>query len=464
MKNKYYIIVSLIIISSINKAVISQESAINTDQLNEFRAAFNSDKNSKAKMNAVSSNDIRKLALNRENLGKVDHHFSNRVESGAITDQKSTGRCWLFTGLNVFRAKVIEEKNLEDFSFSNNFNFFYDQLEKSNLFLEEIIATADKPIENKKVEWLFKHPIGDGGQWTGVVDIISKYGVVPSDVFPESYSSENTRIMSTLIRKKLKEDGLILRKMYSQGIEETDLRQSKQEMLSDIYKILAIALGEPPTEFQWRYKDKDGNLSEFKSYTPKSFFETFVNIDLNDYVMFMNDPSRDFNKVYEIEYDRHTHEGQNWKYINSEADKIKKFSMESIKGNEAMYFSCDVGKQLDKDRGYLDVNNYDYASLIGIELGMDKKQRIQTFESGSTHGMALVAVDIIDDKPVKWLLENSWGDSGFEGHLIMTDEWFDEYMFRVVIHKNYIDAETLKILEQDATMLPPWDPMFSPDE
>jgi len=180
--------------------------------------------------------------------------------------------------------------------------------------------------------------------------------------------------------------------------------------------------------------------------------------------MFMNDPSREFGKLYEIDYDRHTFEGGNWKYINLEADIIKDFAKMSILGNDAMYFSCDVGKQLDKNRGYLDVNNYDYAALMGIELGMNKKQRIQTFESGSTHGMALVAVDIIDDKPVKWLLENSWGDSGFEGHLIMTDEWFDEYMFRVVIHKDYIDAATLKILEQDATLLPPWDPMFSADE
>lgn len=444
--------------------LLAQESGtIDKSLLNELRSSIGSEKDIEAIQNAVSSNDIQKLALNRQNLGKVDEYFSNRVESNGITDQKSTGRCWLFTGLNVFRAKVMTEKNMDEFSFSHSFNFFYDQLEKSNLFLEGIILTADKPMDDKKVAWLFKNPIGDGGQWTGVVDIITKYGLVPSDVFPESYNSENTRWMSRLIRRKLKEDGLTLREMYTNGANEKKLQENKNEMLKDIYRILVISLGEPPAEFQWRYKDKDGNLSELKTYTPNSFYEEFVNVDLNEYIMFMNDPTREFDKVYEIEFDRHIIEGHNWKYLNLETDKIKQFAIVSIKNNEAMYFSCDVGKQLDKERGYLDVNNYDYNALFGVDFDLDKKQRIETYESGSTHGMALMAVDIQNDKPVKWLLENSWGNTGFEGHLIMTDEWFDEYMFRMVIHKSYIDAETLKILEQEPIILPPWDPMFQTD-
>ncbi|MBC8486543.1 MAG: C1 family peptidase [Bacteroidetes bacterium] len=445
------------------RVMAQDKGSIDKSLLNAMRESLNNDKNSKAIMNAVSSNNIRKLALNRENLGKIDTYFSHRVKSAGITDQKSTGRCWLFTGLNILRSKVIEEKNLENFNFSHNYNFFYDQLEKANLFLEGIIATADKPMDDKKVEWLFKHPVNDGGQWTGVVDIINKYGLVPLEVFPESYNSENTSLMSSFLRRKLKEDGMKLREMYTNGKTENELREKKEKMLSDVYRILAITLGEPPAEFSWRYKDKDGNLSELKTFTPKSFFVEFVNINMDDYVMFMNDPSREFGKPYEIEFDRHVFEGQNWKYINMETDKIKEFAMRSITDNEAMYFSCDVGKQLNKDRGYLDVNNYDYDDLFGVEFGMDKKLRIQTYESGSSHGMALVGLDIEDSKPVKWLLENSWGESGFEGHLIMTDEWFDEYMFRLVVHKKYIDEEILKILDQEPIMLPPWDPMFAPD-
>lgn len=461
---KIILILTTSLFVSLGFIVSAQEAGeINHEMLMMFSKELKNTEGINATMNAVSSNDIQKLAINRENLGKVDNYFSNRVESKGITNQKSTGRCWLFTGLNVMRAKVIEENNMKSFSFSHNYNFFFDQLEKSNLFLEGIIKTADKPMDDRNVEWLFKNAIGDGGQWTGVVDIIQKYGVVPAEAFPESYNSENTRWMSKLIRKKLKEDGLELRQMHADGDKEKKLRETKNVMLAEVYKILAITLGEPPHDFTWRYEDKDGVLSEAVEYTPISFYEKFANINLDDYVMFMNDPSRDFGALYEIENDRHTYEGGNWKYINLESDKIKEFAKKSILGNDAMYFSCDVGKQLDKDRGYLDVNNYDYGTLMGIELGMDKKQRIQTFESGSTHGMALVAVDLIDDKPVKWLLENSWGDSGFKGHLIMTDEWFDEYMFRVVIHKDYIDAETMKILETEALILPPWDPMFSPD-
>lgn len=461
-KYRFVLILSLAFLLSFNYG-FSQSGQLNDDLIKSFRTEFKNNPETKALMNAVSSNDIQKLAINRENLGKIDNLFSHRVKSSGITDQKSTGRCWLFTGLNVLRAEVMEEKSLENFSFSQSFNFFYDQLEKSNLFLEGIIATADKPMDDKKVEWLFKNPIGDGGQWTGVVDIINKYGLVPAEVFPESYNSENTRLVSRFVGRKLKEDALSLRSMHAQGKKESELRKAKEIMLADIYQILAISLGETPQEFTWRYKDKDGNLSALSTYTPKSFFEEFVNVNLDDYIMFMNDPTREFGKLYEIEYDRHTLEGGNWKYINLENEKIKNFAVASIVGNDAMYFSCDVGKQLDKDRGFLDVNNFDYDALFGMDFTLDKKQRIETFESGSTHGMALVGVDLVEEKPAKWLLENSWGDSGFNGHLIMTDEWFNEYMFRLVIHKKYVDAETLKILNNEAIILPPWDPMFSPD-
>jgi len=439
--------------------------SISENGLNKMRQQFHNSENATARMNAVSSNNISKLSLNRENMGKVDTHFSNLVETAGITDQKSTGRCWLFTGLNVFRAKVISENNMEDFSFSHNFNFFYDQLEKANLFMEGVIHSADKPMDDKRVDWLFKNPIGDGGQWTGVADIIGKYGLVPASVFPESYNSENSRVMSRMVRRKLRENGMKLREMFANGTKENQIRDEKDKMLTEIYQILAITLGEPPLEFQWRFKDIDGNLSELKTYTPKSFYDEFVGTNLDDYIMFMNDPSREYGKLYEIDYDRHIYEGKNWKYINLEIDKIKGFAQESIINNEAMYFSCDVGKQLDKDRGYLDVNNYDYDNLFGVDFGMDKKMRIQTFESGSSHGMALMGVDVIEGKTEKWLLENSWGESGFNnGYLIMTDEWFNEYMFRLVVNKKHIDAETLKILDQEPILLPPWDPMFSAED
>ncbi len=432
------------------------------DLIKSFSNKFHTDKTNIALQNAISSNDIRKLAINRNNLGKTDNYFKYKVETNGITDQKSSGRCWLFTGLNVLRPIATANMNISDIKFSQTFLFFYDQLEKANLFLEGIIDTRTKPLEDKRVEWLLKNPIGDGGQWTGLVDLATKYGIVPEDVMPESYNSENTRIISELLANNLKADAMEIRTMASQKKSDAAISSRKIEMLSDIYKVLALSLGEPPTEFSWRFTDKDNKISELINYTPITFYKKWVNINLTDYVMFMNDPSRPFYKLYEIDYDRHLLEGGNWKYINLPINEIKDYAKKSIIANEAMYFSCDVGKQLDIDRGYLDINNYNYSGLFSVNFEMDKKQRIETFASGSTHGMTLVGLDVDkEDKSTKWLLENSWGMKGYKGFLIMTDDWFSEYMFRLVINKKYIPEQVMKILETKAVMLPPWDPMFA---
>jgi len=435
---------------------------ISAEVLKEIQKSYHNNTYDKAIGNAVSGNEIKKLAMNRQNIAANDNYFSNRISSKGISDQKSSGRCWLFTGLNVIRAKVIGKYNLSQFQFSQNYSFFWDQLEKSNLFLQEIIATKDKPLDDKKVEWLFKNPIGDGGQWTGVVNITQKYGLIPSEIMPETKNTDNTNVMSSLLGCKLRESALKLREMAAKGIKIEILDNQKKETLSEIYKILVYCLGEPPSEFNWRYKTNDGKISELKKYSPLSFYKEFVNIDLNNYVMFMNDPSRPFYKLYEIENDRHTYEGNNWKYINLPIEEIKKIAIASILDTNALYFSCDVGKQLNSEKGLLDVNNYDYESLFGVKFGMNKTQRIQSFESGSSHGMTLIAVDLAKGKPVKWLLENSWGsNAGYEGHLIMTDQWFEEYMFRLVANKKYVSSEILLISEQQPIVLPPWDPMFS---
>ncbi|RLD75799.1 MAG: aminopeptidase, partial [Bacteroidetes bacterium] len=455
--NSIYRITLLAFILITGSSIASAQGSLNNEDLAKIKSSVTFDEDTRALMNAISSNDISKLAVNRENLGKVNPYFTNKVEIQGITNQKSSGRCWLFTGLNVLRPKVIEKYNMKEFEFSQNYGFFWDQLEKSNLYLESVIATADLPDDDRKVDWLFKNPIGDGGQWTGVVDIVEKYGAVPASVMPESNNSENTRWMSRFLRRKLREDALTLRKMAAEGSEEGRLRDEKINMLSDIYRILVLCLGKPPTEFPWQYEDKDGNISELKTYTPKSFYEEMVGIDLRDYVMFMNDPTREYYKLYEIEYDRHMLEGGNWKYINLPVDEIKDFAKASIIANEAMYFSCDVGKQLESEKGMLDVNNFDYDELFGVDFSMDKAGRIKTYDSGSSHGMSLVGVNILPDGSIdKWLLENSWGEKGFEGFLIMTDEWFSEYMFRLVIHKDFLDKKTLDILDTEPVLLPPW--------
>ena len=366
------------------------------------------------------------------------------------------------------RSKVINKHNLPGLTFSHVYNFFYDQLEKSNLFLQAVIDTGDKPMEDKTVEWLFKNPLSDGGTFTGVADLVAKYGIVPAGVMPETYASNNTSRFTALIKRKLREDGLILRDKIAAGASKKELETLKTTMLSEVYRILVLGFGEPVTTFMWAPKDAQGKyMWEPKEYTPRSFYAEFVGEDYqNDYIMLMNDPTREYWKTYEIQYDRHTYDGHNWLYLNLPLEDIKEMAIASIKDSTMMYFSCDVAKELDSKRGLLDLDNFDYESLLGIKFGMDKAQRIRVFDSGSSHAMTMMAVNLdAEGKPTMWKVENSWGaTSGHKGHLIMTDEWFNEYMFRLVVNKKYANDRVLKAAKQKPIHLPCWDPMFMGEE
>lgn len=457
-------ILTLAVMLTTSHGIIAQ-TEITEQMLNDFRQNTELKGAEKAIQNALAATDIRNLALNHENQQEKNTFFSNSVPSKGITDQESSGRCWLFTGMNVLRSKMINEKQLNSMNFSHIYLFFYDQLEKSNLFLQAIIDTRKSPMDDKTVEWLFRNPLSDGGTFTGVADLVAKYGVVPQGIMPETYASNNTSRFTSLIKRKLREYALELRSMKG---NEQALQNAKKEMLAEVYRILVLGFGQPPTEFTWAPKDANGKyVSEPKNYTPKSFYAEMIGEDLqNDYVMLMNDPTREYWKTYEIQYDRHTYDGHNWLYLNVPMEDLKAAAIASIKDSTMMYYSCDVAKELDSKRGLLDMNNYDYSSILGVDFKMDKKQRIQSFDSGSSHAMTLKAVDLdANGKPVKWEVENSWGaTSGFNGHLIMTDEWFDEYTFRLVVKKKYLSEKALKASQQKPTLLPCWDPMFAGEE
>lgn len=436
---------------------------LDANTLETLRSSYNRDGANKALRNALNGTDIDKITKNPEAADGFDTYFSHKVESKGITDQKSSGRCWLFTGLNVLRSQMMAKHNLPEFKLSQNYNFFYDQLEKSNLFLQGVIDNASKPMDDKMVDWLFSNPLSDGGQYTGLSDNIMKYGVVPAEVMNETYTSNNTAKVRRLLSLKLREDGLALRIMVADKASAKDVMSAKKNMLGEIYRMLAISLGEPPTEFTWTRKDKKGKLVSTKKYTPQEFYKEFAGNDLKgDYVMLMNDPTREYHRVYEIDFDRHAYDGENWKYINLPIEEIKDIAIKSIQDSTMMYFSCDVGKFFDRERGVLDIDNFDYESLFGVKFGMDKKDRIRTHASGSSHAMTLMAVDLTENgEPKKWMVENSWGNGANGGHLIMTDRWFDEYMFRLVANKKYVPEQTLALLKQRPILLPAWDPMFS---
>ncbi len=422
----------------------------------------------RALSNAIASNNIDNLAKNRRQA-PMSTYFSIETPKQSITDQKQSGRCWMFSGFNVLRSDYARtckndslRKDYAGIELSQDFLFFYDQLEKSNLFLQGVIDTSDKPMENERVRFFFQSPIGDGGTFCGVADLAEKYGLVPAEVCTETYSAENTSKMRTLLKSKLRQMGLQLRNAGSKAKAE----KLKPSMLAEVYHMLVMTLGEPIKTFSYTFRNKDGKALNTKQFTPKTFYDEVVGRPLNgSFIMVMNDPRRPYHKTYEVEYDRHTYDGHNWKYLNLPMEDIEQLAIAQLRDGRKLYSSYDVGKQFDRKRGYLALDNYDYTSLFG-DFTMNKAERIATFDSGSTHAMTLTAVDLdADGKPLQWKVENSWGsDHGQKGCLIMTAEWFREYMFRLVVDKQYVPENILREAEQKPIMVMPEDPLFMEDE
>ena len=462
------IVLALCLMAAGGACAQQSDGGISADMLSRIRSA-QSTAADKALFNAIASNKIDDIAFNFANSGDIDTHFSVETPKQSIHDQKSSGRCWMFSGLNVLRSDFAKRHaDSLRVEFSHDYLFFYDQLEKANLMLQGVVDCAKKSMDDTRVQFFFKNPLNDGGTFCGVSDLAGKYGLVPKSVQPETFSAENTSRMSALVSSKLREFGLELRQMVADGKKPAAIKERKTQMLATVYHMLCLTLGEPVSEFDYAFRDKDGKqVGEVRHYTPRQFYDATVGRQLNGtFIMVMNDPRRPYHKTYEVEYDRHTYDGHNWKYLNLPTDEIAQLAIASLKDGRKMYSSYDVGKQFDRKRGYLDTANYDYGTLFGTTFGMDKAQRIATFDSGSTHAMTLTAVDLdADGKPVKWKVESSWGPSyGQAGCLIVTNRWFGEYMFRLVVDKAYVSDALLKEYEQKPVMVMPEDPLFGVDD
>ena len=426
-------------------------------------------RSNKAISNAMASNSIDDLARNYRNNSITDTHFSVETPKQSIHNQRQSGRCWMYSSFNVMRANFARRHNdTLRVEYSHDYLFFYDQLEKANLMLQGIIDCADKPIDDQRVQFFFQHPINDGGTFCGAADLAEKYGLVPVEVQPETYTAERTSKLSQLLSSKLREQGLELRRMVAGGKSKSAILQRKTEMLGVIYNMLSLALGEPIKSFTYAFKNKDGKtVTPARTYTPLEFFQETQGGPINGtFIMAMNDPRREYYKTYEVEYDRHTYDGHNWRYVNLPMEEIAKMAIASLKDSTKLYSSYDVGKQLNRNTGYLALDNFDYGTLFGTTFPMNKADRVATFDSGSSHAMTLTAVDLdANGNPIKWKVENSWGaESGQHGYIIMTNDWFNEFAFRLVVDKKYVPAHILKANETKPVMIMPEDPLFMYDD
>ena len=441
---------------------------ISDKMLREIQKEYALSGTSRALQNAMASNAIDDLTRNHQASGQLDTYFSVETKAQSISDQKQSGRCWMFSGLNVLRSDFALRTDSLRVEFSEAYLFFWDQLEKANLMLQGIIDNGNKPIDDLRVQFFFKQPIGDGGTFCGVADLAEKYGLVPREAMPETFASDNTSRASRLVASKLREFGLQLREMVEKGKKPAALEKAKTRMLGQIYNMLQFTIGTPVETFTYAFRDEKGRqVGEPRQFTPKTFCQEVVGGPLNGtFIMVMNDPRRDYYKTYEVEFDRHTYDGHNWCYVNLPMDDIEQMAVSALKDGRKLYSSYDVGKFLDRKRGYADTENFDYGSIFGTTFGMDKAQRIATFDSGSTHAMTLTAVDLDSQgKARKWKVENSWGaDWGQKGCLIMTDRWLREYMFRLVVPMKYVPEKIKEAARQKPVMVMPEDPLFLPDE
>lgn len=441
------------------------EKAITFDMLQRFDRDFHSSRANIVAMNAVTANGVNAAAKRQSAQIRAVHEYSLRLDQHGVTNQKSSGRCWMFAALNCLRFKVIHSLNLDKFELSQNYTLFYDKLEKANYFFECILSTLDEEVGSRYMDHLLQSPEQDGGQWDMISALITKYGVVPKSFMPETACSSGTKEMNTLLTEKLREDACRLRQAAGEGKSIGELRQMKKLYLKEVYRILCICLGTPPETFDFTIKAKDGSYICDRGITPKEFYNKYVGLDLSEYISLINAPTADkpYGRSYTVKFLGNVKDGAPVKYVNVPIETIKEAAIAQMSDGEPVWFGCDVGKYSERSGGVMDTQAYDYAALMSTSFDMNKADRLEYGHSQMTHAMVFQGVDLDENgKPIRWCVENSWGDDrGAKGMYLMTDEWFDEYMYQIVVQKKYLPAEIVAAYESTPIELAPWDPMGS---
>ena len=437
--------------------------SLEQDFTDKLHAAYEANPKYAAMENAISHNGLLASLEKRSAAAGNTPVFSLDLTKDKVSDQKASGRCWMFAALNTFRHKMIAGFQLEDFELSQANTFFWDKYEKSNWFLEQVIATADQELTSRKVKFLLDTPQQDGGQWDMVVSLFEKYGVVPKSVYPESISSSNSRELNQILNKLLRQDAQILRELVAEGANSSELQTKKEELLQEVFNFLAMNLGLPPRQFDFSYRDKDNHFHSESGLTPLTFYQKYVDLKLDDYVSIINAPTADkpYGRSYTVEMLGNVVGSKPVRYLNVEMNRLKELAIAQMQAGETVWFGSDVGQSSNRKAGIMAEGMHDFTASMDIRLTQDKAGRLDYSESLMTHAMVLTGVDLDENgKAKKWKVENSWGEKvGNKGYFVASDAWMDEYTYQIVVRKEFLTAAELAAYEAEPLVLAPWDPM-----
>ncbi|MCT3200619.1 aminopeptidase C [Limosilactobacillus reuteri] len=439
--------------------------SINKEDIASFHKNYRHHPNSSVLENTVTKNGVRNASFNWHSIADNTPHFSIDLKTGDVADQKQSGRCWMFAALNTMRHDMQQKFNLPDnFELSQAYQFFWDKFEKSNYFYQNVIKMAKKPTDSRKVSWLMNEPQNDGGQWDMLCALISKYGVMPKAAMPESFNSSNSRGIDEVLNNKLRHDAVILRKMINEDhANEEAIDETRRKMLNENYRMLAYTFGEPVSHFDFEYRTKkDNEFHRDTNLTPQEFFKKYVGWNLDDYISIIQAPTADkkYHQTYTIDMLGNVVGGREIKHLNLPMDEFKQLAIEQLKNGESVWFGSDVIKYSETKLGIMALNTYDYDKLFDVDLEMTKAEALDYGESMMDHAMVITGVDLVDGKPTKWKVENSWGNKvGHKGYFVMSDDWMDKYCYQVVINKKYLSEDLKRDYAKTPVVLKPWDPM-----
>ncbi|MHA8138057.1 C1 family peptidase [Lactobacillaceae bacterium Scapto_B20] len=434
------------------------QSQLKPEDIAALEAAFEKQPQSDVIARAIQGNGINNVARDPKAAVRTNHVFSVEVPTGTVSNQRQSGRCWLFSLMNVLRHGFAKQHELKDFELSESYLFFWDKIERANIFYDRMISTANLPTDDRTVASYLSGPGTDGGHWAMAASLVQKYGVLPISEFPDDNVTKNTRDLNGVLNLKLRRDGMQLRNLINEGATDEEIAKARKKMLTEVYRIVGYSVGVPPEKFDFEYRDDKQNYHLDQGLTPKQFYDKYFDVNLDDYVVINNAPHKPYNQKYSIPSEDNVVGGKHVEFLNFPMDVLKQASIAQLKDGETVWFGNDVGAQSARKDGILDDNLYHYAQLFDVDLDMSKAERFQYFEANMSHAMVLTGVDLVDGQPTKWKVENSWGEAnGQKGYFSMTDGWMDDFVYQVVVNKKYLTDDQLAILDQAPVELSPWD-------